>query len=188
MRKLILLVATAGLLPLTGAAAQAVKAVQAPVVRSDGRVMGQVRLSEGPTGVLVVVTARGLKPGWHGAHFHEAGDCSNGFKKAGGHILRGSSGGHADGHGATAHGAGHPEYGLLNEKTNDAGALPNIYVGRDGTGAAEIYTTFVSLRGRGGRPALLDRNGSSLIIHEGPEDQNGIAATVGNRAACAAIK
>ncbi len=188
MHRQILMMATAGLLPLTSAGAQSVKPSQAAVVDGKGKAIGSVRLHEGPTGVLLVLNVRGMKPGWHGAHFHEVGDCSNGFKNAGGHILRASSGRGGAGHGEGAHGAGHLAFGLLNEKTNDAGALPNIHVAADGTAAVELYTTFVSLRSRGRRPALRDPNGSSLIIHAGPEDQAGVAATVGDRVACAAIK
>lgn len=192
MRRLTLTIAAAMLFPLGVGNARVTPPPQAALVDAKGTVIGNVRLFEGPSGVLLVLTARGMKPGWHGAHFHEVGDCSKGFQNAGGHILRpapGQSGhGPGHGHGPGSHGAGQLAFGLLNEKTNDAGALPNIHVARDGTVAVELYSMFVSLHGRGGRPALRDSNGSSLIIHEGPEDQTGVAPTVGGRAACAAIR
>jgi Cu-Zn family superoxide dismutase len=170
-------------------------ALAAPVLEAEGRLVdvagveiGKVRLHEAPTGVLMIIEAKGLAPGWHGMHFHQTGSCTEGFKNAGGHILTGAAAG-PDHHHRAAHSAGseHLSSGLLNEKANDAGALPNLYAHGDGTALAEILSTFVSLGGRDERPALLDADGVSIIIHEGPEDQTGAKDTVGRRIVCAAI-
>jgi Cu-Zn family superoxide dismutase len=189
MLKLILGFGMAAALPVASLAASPAKTVEAVVVEGSGSHIGTVLLHEAPSGVLMVLKIKGMSPGWHGMHFHQTGDCTDGFKKAGGHILRtrDAHGAH-DGHDGSSHSAGHLASGLLNEKTNDAGALPNIYVSSDGTAAVEILTTFVSFGGQGDRPALLDADGSSLIIHEGPEDQTGTKDTVGKRSACAAIR
>ncbi len=63
--------------------------------------------------MLLRVETRGLKPGWHGVHFHEKGACSDPkFTSAGAHV----------------HAANPVVHGLLNPQANDAGDLPNIYV------------------------------------------------------------
>lgn len=151
----------------------------ATVVGAGGGPLGSVTLRDGPKGVLITLKISGLSPGWHGMHFHQVGDCSAGFKAAGGHVV-------AD---HTAH-HGHVQLnsGLLNPRGNDAGALPNLFVGDDRAATVELYSTYVSLKGAGGRPALLDADGATLIIHEGPEDQTGKADTVSTRVACALFK
>ena len=49
------------------------------------------------------------------------------------------------------------------------GDLPNLYAAADGSVRAEFFTTRVSISG-GAAPALLDENGSAVIIHEHPDD------------------
>ncbi|MGY8607045.1 superoxide dismutase family protein [Gluconobacter cerinus] len=53
---------------------------------------------------------------------------------------------------------------------NDSGDLPDIYASSDGTAKVEVYSTFVSLKGHDGLPALLDADGSSLVIHASADD------------------
>jgi Cu-Zn family superoxide dismutase len=189
MRKFLVRFAAVGMTPLAIAGAHdghPADGVEAAVVKADGTAIGTVRVREAPTGVLMVIETKGLVPGWHGMHFHQTGECSDGFKKAGGHILNTAAADHD--HGGASATAPHLASGLLNDKANDAGALPNIHVAEDRTAAAEMLSTFVSMDGREGRPALLDGDGASLIIHEGPEDHTGSSDTVGKRVACAAIK
>lgn len=159
--------------------ALAPRMVASPLIDTRGRKIGAVTLREGPKGVLINLQISGLSSGWHGIHFHQTGDCSMGFKAAGGHV--------ADEH------ATHREHaplhsGLLNPRGNDAGALPNIFVGRDGSAEVELYSTYVSLGKVHGRPALLDDDGSALIIHAGPEDQTGASDTSSARIACATFR
>ncbi len=51
----------------------------------------------------------------------------------------------------------------------DNGDLPNLYAATDGTAKAEFFTTRVSVSG-GAMPALLDEDGSAVIIHDMPDD------------------
>src|SRR5690242_16123830 len=96
----------------------------------DGAAHGTVAVTAAPKGVLLRVEAKGLKPGWHGIHFHEKGACSDPkFTSAGAHV----------------HAANPVVHGLLNPQANDAGDLPNIYAGADGSATAELYSTLVSL-------------------------------------------
>jgi Cu-Zn family superoxide dismutase len=119
--------------------------------------IGQVRFQQGPTGVLITIEMDGLPEsavGWHGVHLHEIGDCSNeDFTSSGGHI--------------NPSGRSH---GLLNPDGPDNADLPNIYVHENGALRAQLFTTQVSLNGETDAPALLDDNGSALVMHENQDD------------------
>jgi superoxide dismutase, Cu-Zn family len=141
---------------------------------ADGHVIGQVTVTGAPNGVILRVQATGLAPGWHGMHFHEKADCSDpAFKGSGGHI----------------HAKTPVVHGLLHADFNDAGDLPNLYVNADGSATVELYSTLVTLRPGGARPALLDGDGSALVIHANPDDyKSQPIGGAGERIACAPIK
>lgn len=150
---------------------------------------GTADLSEGPEGVVIRVTASGLKPGWHAIHFHETGDCSDeGYKKSGSHVqhLQVPEGS------ITAELIGPDEkkpHGLLNQEGPDSGDLPNIYAGADGTVNAELYSDRVTLSDAETRAMLLDEDGSALVIHKGPDDHmSQPIGGAGGRVACAVIE
>lgn len=150
---------------------------------------GTADLSEGPEGVVIRVTATGLKPGWHAIHFHETGDCSDeGYKKSGSHVqhLQVPEGS------ITAELIGPDEkkpHGLLNPEGPDSGDLPNIYAAEDGTVNAELYSDRVTLSEAEGRANLIDEDGSALVIHEGPDDHmSQPIGGAGARVACAVIE
>ncbi|WP_375548792.1 superoxide dismutase family protein [Oceanicaulis alexandrii] len=119
--------------------------------------IGQARLQQGPEGVLITIELDGAPDsaaGWHGVHLHQIGDCSNAdFTSSGGHI--------------NPSGRSH---GLLNAEGPDNADLPNIYVHEDGVLRAQIFTDRVSLNGEYDAPALLDGNGSALVIHDNEDD------------------
>ena len=161
------------------AAAIALPAVAAPAsVTVDlkgpgGESLGQATITEGARGVVVRVEAKGLTPGWHGLHFHEKGDCSTkDFKSAGGHV----------------HDVAEVVHGFLAKGHNDAGDLPNLYAGPDGAAMAEVFTPFVTLAGGGDKPALLDADGSAVVIHARADDYTSQPiGGAGDRVACAVI-
>jgi Cu/Zn superoxide dismutase len=140
---------------------------------STGAAIGSATLTEAPKGVLMRIELKGATPGWHGLHFHEKGDCSKSdFTSAGGHV----------------HGEATMVHGLLNPDANEAGDLPNLYVGADGSANAEIFTTFVSLNAAGGRQALADKDGSAIVIHANPDDhKTQPIGGAGARIACGVI-
>lgn len=141
---------------------------------AKGNVIGTVTVTGTPHGVLLRVQAKDLTPGWHGVHFHEKGDCSDAaFKSAGGHV----------------HTKTPVIHGLLNPDANDSGDLPNLFVTADGSVEVELYSTFVRLHGSDHYPALLDADGSAVVIHADPDDyKSQPIGGAGARVACAVIK
>ena len=133
-------------------AASAADMAAAEIVNTDGAVIGKATFEQTPTGVLMSVDVAGLPPGAHGIHLHAAGSCTPNFKAATGHINPGKV-----------------QHGLRNPDGPDNGDLPNLFAAADGTARAEFFTTRVSVTG-GDMPALLDEDGSAVIIHENPDD------------------
>lgn len=162
------------------AAAIALPALAAPAsVTVDlkgpgGQDLGRATLTEGARGVVARIEAKGLTPGWHGLHFHEKADCSSAdFKSAGGHV----------------HDQPTVVHGFLAAGHNDAGDLPNLFAGADGTATAEVFTPFLSLAAGGAKPGLLDADGSALVIHARADDYaSQPIGGAGDRVGCGVIK
>jgi Cu-Zn family superoxide dismutase len=166
--------AAAALLLASAAQAQAPAPVTADLKDAKGASLGKVTLTDAPKGVVMRIEAQGLTPGWHGLHFHAVGDCSKSdFTSAGPHV----------------HGADKAVHGLLNPQANEMGDLPNLYADMHGGASGEFFTTLVSLRGAGGRPGLVDGDGSAVVIHASPDDQmTQPIGGAGARIACAVVK
>ncbi|HAF55351.1 MAG TPA: superoxide dismutase [Thauera sp.] len=128
----------------------------AQLVDRQGATVGEATLSEGPHGVLIHVSAKGLPPGPKAIHIHSVGTCEDG---AAGFI---ASKGHLN--------PSAKPHGLMNPEGPDAGDLPNLFVHADGSVEAEFFTTFASLGGAAGRAAILDVDGAALVIHENRDD------------------
>ncbi len=142
----------------------------AEMINVDGDVIGKATFEQTPHGVLMYVEVVGLPPGPHGIHLHAAGACTPDFKAATGHI-------NPDG----------VPHGLRNPDGPDHGDLPNLYVAADGSARAEFFTVLVSVTG-GRMPALLDEDGSAVIIHENPDDHlTQPIGGAGGRIACGII-
>ena len=116
-----------------------------------------------------------LTPGKHAVHIHEKGDCSGGFKCAGGHFDPGPAG-NADPD------VNHPFH---------AGDLPNIVIGSEGEGELSAISTRITLSS--GPLSILDpEEGTSLMIHakedpyRGGESGSGVSG--GPRIACGIIE
>ena len=156
------------------AAATTAQAATAELKGADGKTLGIATLTEAPHGVLLRIEAKGLTPGWHGLHFHEKGDCGTpDFKSAGAHV----------------HTTATVTHGLLNPDGNDNGDLPNLFVAADGSANVELFSPLVSLNGAGGRPALLDADGSSIVAHANPDDyKTQPIGGAGARVACGVVK
>jgi len=118
---------------------------------AEGRQVGTATLTEVGDGVRVVLEMRGMAPGVKAVHIHEVGRCEPPtFASAGAHL-------NPDGR----------QHGLLNSAGPHAGDLPNITIAPGGSGRLETLNNRVTLRGHA---ALLDADGSALVVHAMPDD------------------
>ena len=142
------------------------------IINPAGETIGEATYEQGPNGVVVYIKVSGLTPGRHGMHFHAAGVCEGGenFKTAKGHIDPDKK-----------------PHGFLHPEGPHEGNLPNLIVAADGTAEVELYTSLVSISD--GSAALLDDDGSTLIIHENPDDHNSQPiGGAGGRVACGLVE
>ena len=139
----------------------------AQIEDAEGNNVGTAQFTEGAGGVVVAVEARGLAPGEHGIHLHETGACDPpAFESAGGHINPAGA-----------------QHGLSNPQGPHAGDLPGLSVADDGTAAYQATTDRVTLSG--GEGALLDDDGSAIVIHAAADDQaTDPTGNSGDRVAC----
>ena len=101
------------------------------------------------------VKAAGIPEGPHGMHFHVKASCiAPNFKSAGGHI--------------NAMGM---EHGLKNPNGPDNADMPNAVADANNTLNLKVTNDRVSLNGTDNLPALLDADGSALVIHANADDQ-----------------
>jgi superoxide dismutase, Cu-Zn family len=137
----------------------------------NGTEVGTAQFSEDGSGpVHIIVHVKGLSPGEHGIHIHEAGNCTAPFKSAGDHYN--PLGKH---------------HGLNNSKGAHAGDLPNLVVNKNGEGNLDTTSDRITLTP--GPTTLFTKNGTSLVIHSGPDDQvSDPSGNSGNRIACGVIK
>ena len=143
-----------------------------PILNAQGAQIGTLEINTlGTGGVEVDVTVEGLTPGTHAMHFHEFGRCEGpDYKSAGGHYNPAGVS-----HGKVADGP-------------HAGDMMNVEVDTDGTGAFKVTNTKVSLRASD-LPALMDADGTALIIHGGADDyKSQPSGAAGPRVACAVIQ
>ncbi|GGK29607.1 superoxide dismutase family protein [Salinarimonas ramus] len=150
-----------------------IETFEAPIVGTEGSQIGTLALRGGPNGVVGTITIEegGLPGGWHAAHFHHVGDCSDApeFQASQGHI--------------TSEGAMH---GYLHPQGPEAGDLANFYAGTNGAAIAEVATSLLTFDGD---QALFDDDGSALVVHEGRDDHvTQPIGGAGSRLACAVIE
>ncbi|HZE86847.1 MAG TPA: superoxide dismutase family protein [Methylomirabilota bacterium] len=128
--------------------------------------------------VKITLTLEGdpvkLVPGKHAVHIHEKGDCSGGFKCAGGHFDPGPSGN-------SDPDENHPYH---------AGDLPNITIDENGKGTLEAISTRVTLSE--GPLCILGGEGTALMVHGNPDPYkggtHGSGISGGPRVVCGIIK
>ncbi|MHB1372311.1 MAG: superoxide dismutase family protein [Thauera sp.] len=151
-----MLLALATTATLAATPAHSAGRASAQLVDRQGATVGTATLVEGPHGVLLHISAKGLPPGPKAIHIHSVGTCDDGaagFVASKGHLNPSAK-----------------PHGLMNPEGPDAGDLPNLFVHADGSVEAEFFTTFASLGGAAGRAAILDADGAALVIHENRDD------------------
>jgi Cu-Zn family superoxide dismutase len=140
------------------------------LLNSKGKTVGRATLTEQQGGVRISLEAWKLSPGPHGFHIHAVGRCNPpDFTSASSHF-------NPDG----------KKHGVKNSAGAHAGDLPNLVIGPDGTAAVEVMASQVTFRP--GINSLFGRNGSALVIHANPDDdQTDPAGNAGARIACGVI-
>ena len=155
--------------PAGGAGQQAT----ARFINAQGTEIGTATLTQGATGVDIVVDLAFLQAGEKGFHIHEVGSCETpGFESAGGHFNPTSAQ-----HGFDVTGGPH------------AGDLRNLEVETDdGTARGTLTAEMVTLAS--GQPnSLLDADGSALVVHISPDDYTTQpSGASGERIACGVIE
>jgi Cu-Zn family superoxide dismutase len=134
----------------------------------DSGVQGKVTFNPSSQGVRVQAEISGLKPGKHGFHIHEIGDCSSPDGK--------SAGGHFN--------PAEVDHAGPGQELAHAGDLGNLKA--DDRGDANL--TMVSTRITLGDGAATDIMGRAVIVHADPDDLvSQPTGAAGGRVACGVI-
>jgi Cu-Zn family superoxide dismutase len=153
------------------AADQASPVYKAAAVLNDasGKEVGKATFSATPSGALLELNLTAAQPGVHAIHVHAVGKCEPpDFKSAGPHFNPDQT-----------------KHGIMSPEGPHAGDLPNIHVPADGKLEVEFLDPVVTLSQES---ALLDADGSSIVIHAGPDDyKTDPAGNSGDRIACGVI-
>lgn len=146
------------------------RTADAGLIKADGTVVGQARFVEAAGGVRLKVDVTGLPAGSHGIHLHAVGACAApDFTSAGGHWNPTDRA-----HGFDAPGGAH------------LGDLPNIVI--DASGKGRLDTLVKGAAFESGALALLDSDGTALVIHAGPDDyRTDPSGNSGARLACGVV-
>ena len=134
----------------------------------DSAMTGKASFWPAEDGVKIRVVVTGAKPGLHGMHIHEKGDCGDGGNAAGGHF--------------NPDNVKHGDVLKDGMKQAHPGDLGNILVDSTGLGSLEVFIPKLTL----------DRTqygiaGRSIVIHEKTDDFGQPTGNAGNRVACAVI-
>jgi len=138
-----------------------------------GPVIGQIVISETPSGAGFSPSLNGLPPGLHGFHVHENPSCA--AREKDGKMVAGlAAGGHFDPAGSKQHG--------LPWGNGHLGDLPALYVDAGGNATYPLLAP---------RLKIADLKGRSLMIHVGADNHADHPAPLGGggaRMACGVIK
>lgn len=131
------------------------------------QITGKVTFTKVPDGIKIVADVDGLKPGKHGFHVHEFGDCSG-----------------KDGAAAGAHfNPTNSRHGGPDSPERHVGDLGNLEADRNGHAHYERVDRLISFEGKN---SIL---GLSIIIHADPDDYTTQpTGASGARIACGMIK
>ena len=140
------------------------------LTNTSGQSVGTARFTQAGNVVRILVEAKGLPPGPHGAHVHAVGKCDPpDFNSAGPHFNPTNK-----------------QHGALNPQGSHAGDLPNLTVGPDGTGRMETTTEQLSLGS--GPSSVWDADGSALVVHANADDfKTDPTGNSGARVACGVL-
>ena len=155
---------------MAATAATAQTKVEATLAPSAGNnISGTVVFAQEGRKVFVIAEVFGLKPGPHGFHVHEKGDCSAAdFSSAGGHFNPDSQP-----HGDPTAGAHH------------VGDMPMLVADASGKATARAELRSMSIGGGGANDIV----GKAVVVHADADDfRSQPAGNSGARVACGVIK
>jgi Cu-Zn family superoxide dismutase len=133
---------------------------------SNSQVKGTVTFTKSGDGVQIVADVTGLKPGKHGFHIHEFGDCSAPDAA--------SAGGHFN--------PTHKQHGAPTATERHAGDLGNLEA--DSSGKAHLQWTDPTMKLSGDESIL----GHAVIVHEKEDDlKTQPTGNAGGRLACGVV-
>jgi superoxide dismutase, Cu-Zn family len=135
---------------------------------SKSKVSGTVTFSDKDGKVEVAIDLKGLKPGEHGFHIHEKGDCSSpDAKSAGDHFNPDQK-----------------KHGAPDAPEHHAGDFGNLTADKDGNVKTTMTIDFVTL-GEGPNSAV----GKAVIVHEKKDDlKTQPTGDAGGRIACGVVE
>lgn len=135
----------------------------AEIRTADGTAVGSATATEADGAIQVTVNGIAMPPGERGFHIHQVGACDGpDFQTAGGHWNPTNA-----------------QHGTDNPAGPHAGDMPNLNVAADGTATTTFTLPAGSFAG------LMDGDGSSIVVHEGPDDmRTDPSGDSGGRIAC----
>ncbi len=144
--------------------------INASFTGGDGRLLGQVTISEDPAGLVMNINGVGMPAGVHGIHLHEKGLCEGPkFESAGAHWNPAGK-----------------KHGRDNPEGAHAGDLANLTVAADGT--ATVSVPVAGAKMSSGAMMLADADGTALVIHAKADDyKTDPSGDSGDRIACAVV-
>jgi len=148
----------------------ATKPVTVSLKDADGKDVGTAKISGKGPGVKIALDVKGLAPGEHAVHIHQAAKCEGPkFTTAGGHF--------------------NPDmkhHGLENPEGPHAGDMKNFTVKADGTAKVTVEDSRVNLGD--GDHSVFTGGGTALVIHAKADDlKTDPAGNAGDRIACGVI-
>jgi superoxide dismutase, Cu-Zn family len=151
--------------------APAAKPITVKLSDANGKSVGTAKLSADAGGVKITLAVKGLPPGEHAIHVHEAAKCEGpDFKTAGGHFN-----------------PAHKKHGLENPEGAHAGDIPNITVDAKGGSTQSVVAPGITLDD--GASSVFTNGGTALVIHEKVDDlKTDPTGNAGGRIACGVIK
>ncbi|HKF58623.1 MAG TPA: superoxide dismutase family protein [Blastocatellia bacterium] len=151
-----------------GSAAKALQATAKLESKSGSSVTGEAEFTEKNGGVEISIQIKGAKPGTHGVHLHDKGDCSApDAASAGGHFNPDSK-----------------SHGAPNVDPHHAGDFGNLTVGANGTGKLKI-----TVKGLTVAPGPHSVVGHAVVIHADTDDMKSQpAGNAGARVACGVVQ